>query len=39
MDSVEYTNGEVLIVSSEHDGGKQLNALGGMAAVLRYRLT
>lgn len=38
MDSVEYTNGEVLIVSSEHDGGKQLNALGGLAALLRYRL-
>ncbi len=38
MDSVEYTNGEVLIVSSEHDAGKQLNALGGLAAILRYKL-
>ena len=38
LDSVEYTNGNVLIVSSEHDGGKQLNALGGLAALLRYRL-
>jgi len=38
MDSVEITGGKVMIVSSEHEGGKQLMALGGIAALLRYAL-
>ena len=36
MDMVERMNGEVIMVSSEHEGGKQLEALGGLAALLRY---
>ncbi len=36
MDIVENMKGKVTMVSSEHEGGKQLEALGGMAALLRY---
>ena len=38
MDMVENMKGEVLVVSSEHEGGKQLESLGGMAAILRYQI-
>ena len=38
MDQVENMGGKVMIISSEHDGGKQLSALGGIAALLRYSL-
>ncbi|MGZ7044626.1 MAG: hypothetical protein ACXVHM_08525, partial [Methanobacterium sp.] len=30
--------GKVMIVSSEHEGGKQLGALGGIAGLLRYSI-
>lgn len=36
MDMVENMSGEVLVISSEHEGGNQLESLGGMAAILRY---
>lgn len=36
MDMVENMKGDVMVVSSEHEGGKQLESLGGMAAILRY---
>lgn len=36
MNNVENMGGHVEIISSEHDGGKQLEALGSMAAFLRY---
>ena len=38
MDQVENMGGKVMIISSEHDGGKQLTSLGGIAALLRYGL-
>lgn len=38
MEFVRGTRGEVLIVSSEHEGGEKLKALGGIAALLRYRI-
>jgi protein pelota len=38
MDLVENMGGKVVIISSEHDGGKQLTSLGGIAALLRYGL-
>jgi len=38
MDMTENLGGKVMVISSEHDGGKQLKALGGMAALLRYGL-
>lgn len=39
MDMVENMSGEVLVISSQHEGGKQLEALGGMAANLRYAIS
>lgn len=36
MDLVENMAGEVMVISSEHEGGKQLESLGGLAAILRY---
>ncbi|MGF7118353.1 mRNA surveillance protein pelota [Methanobacterium oryzae] len=39
MNLVENTGGKVMVVSSEHDGGKQLKALGGITALLRYGIS
>jgi protein pelota len=36
--AVESQKGSVIIVSSQHDGGKELAALGGMGAILRYKV-
>ncbi len=36
--AVEQQKGTVVVVSGEHDGGKQLAALGGVGAILRYKL-
>ena len=38
MDMVENMKGTVMVISSEHEGGKQLESLGGMAAILRYEI-
>ena len=38
MEMTENMKGEVMVISSEHDGGKQLESLGGMAAILRYEI-
>ncbi|MEN4017477.1 MAG: mRNA surveillance protein pelota [Methanobacterium sp.] len=38
MNIVESTGGKVMVVSSEHEGGKQLQALGGIAGLLRYSI-
>ena len=36
MNLCESMGGTVSIISSEHEGGEQLNALGAVAAILRY---
>ena len=33
---VEDKGGEIIIVSSEHEAGRKLMALGGIAATLRF---
>ncbi|ASJ03204.1 mRNA surveillance protein Pelota [Thermococcus profundus] len=38
MDAARYSRGEVIVVSSEHEGGEKLKALGGLAALLRFRV-
>lgn len=38
MNLVENTGGKVMVVSSEHEGGKQLEALGGITGLLRYSI-
>ncbi len=39
MKSVEKTKGKVFIISSEHEGGRKLNGLGGIAAIIRFKLS
>lgn len=39
MKIVDQTNGNVHIVSAEHEGGKKLDGLGGIAAILRYKMS
>lgn len=36
MQAAEQSRGEILVISSEHDAGKQLESLSGIAALLRY---
>ena len=38
MKEVDRNQGEVHIISTEHDAGKRLNGLGGIGAILRYKL-
>jgi len=35
---IDKSQGNINIISSTHDGGKKLDGLGGIAAILRYRL-
>ena len=34
----DKAKGEIEIISSEHEGGKKLDGLGGIAAILRFKL-
>lgn len=36
--AVENTNGEFHIISSMHEAGRRLESLGGVAAILRYKI-
>ena len=38
MRKTEEINGSITLISSEHDGGKRLDGLGGIAALLRYKM-
>jgi protein pelota len=39
MKIADSMRGEIKIISSEHQGGKKLDGLGGIAAILRFRLS
>jgi protein pelota len=39
MKVVDSTKGEIHIVSTEHEGGKKLDGIGGIAGILRYKLS
>ena len=39
MKTVDKTKGEIEIISSEHEGGKKLDGLGGIGAILRFKLS
>jgi protein pelota len=39
MASTEQARGRVVVVSEHHEGGMKLESLGGLAALLRYRIT
>ena len=38
MKTVDKTKGEIEIISSEHEGGKKLDGLGGIGAILRFKM-
>ncbi len=38
MEFTRMSRGKVVLVSSEHEGGDKLKALGGLAALLRFRV-
>ncbi len=38
MKTVDKADGEIMIISSEHEGGEKLNGLGGIGALLRYKV-
>jgi protein pelota len=38
MKTVEQKGGSILVVSTEHEAGAKLTALGGIAALLRFPL-
>ncbi|MFH1638223.1 MAG: mRNA surveillance protein pelota [Candidatus Woesearchaeota archaeon] len=38
MQAVDRKKGEVVIVSEEHEGGEKLKGLGGIGALLRYKV-
>lgn len=38
MKTAESTQANIMIISSKHEGGTKLDGLGGIAAVLRYRI-
>ena len=37
LERVRRTRGQVIVVSTDHDAGKQLMALGGVVALLRFK--
>ena len=39
MKTADRTRAEIVIISSEHSGGKQLDGIGGIGALLRYKLS
>ena len=39
MKIVDKTKGEIEIISSEHEGGKKLDGLGGIGAILRFKMS
>jgi protein pelota len=39
MKMVDKAKGEIEIISSEHEGGKKLDGLGGIAAILRFKMS
>lgn len=38
MRTVDKSKGEIGIISSEHEGGKRLDGLGGIGAILRFKI-
>ena len=38
MKAVDRSKGDVKIISTDHDAGKKLHGLGGIGAILRYKL-
>ncbi len=39
MRTVKKAGGDVLIISTEHEAGERLDSMGGIAAILRYKVS
>ena len=39
LKNVESMGGKIHIISSEHEGGQKLDGIGGIGAILRYRIS
>ena len=39
MKTVDNANGNVHIISAEHEGGKKIDGLGGIAGITRYKIS
>lgn len=39
MRAVERTNGKVHLITADHEGGKKLDGLGGIGALVRYKMS
>jgi protein pelota len=39
MKITDQTKGDISIISSEHEGGKKLDGLGGIGAILRFKIS
>ena len=39
MKTVDKIKGSIIVISSDHEAGKKLNGLGGIAAILRYKIS
>ena len=39
MKNIDAMKASITIISSDHEGGKKLDGLGGIAAILRFKLT
>ena len=39
MKNADHSGAAVHIISSDHDGGQKLDGLGGIAAILRYKMS
>ena len=39
LKTIDSLQGKIHIISSEHEGGKKLDGLGGIAAILRFKIS
>jgi protein pelota len=39
MKTADKSGANIIIISSDHDGGKKLDGLGGIGAILRYKMS
>ncbi len=39
LETAENMNGQIMVISSQHEGGKQLKSLGEIASILRYPIS
>ena len=38
MKHIDNSKGDIFIISSDHEAGKKMDGLGGIGAILRYKI-